>query len=213
MHYSYAELNRFDNDGDERYYHYNEANAVDILQASYEQSIKDCTLKGVIGSSTALVAILREDELRIANLGDCSVGVIRYNDYIFRTEEQQHSFNCPFQLGKNSFDTPKKDAQSFTVKIQQGDMIVMGSDGIFDNLFDDEILEEIITYQKRQNGLVVNPQVISDSLAWKAKQASMDLNIDSPFQLRASQEGLYYKGGKRDDISVLIAVVTDNHLD
>ena len=74
-------------------------------------------IKGVIGSSTALIAILREDELRIANLGDCSIGVIRYNEFIFRNEEQQHSFNYPYQLGTNSFDTPQ-DSQQFTVKIQ-----------------------------------------------------------------------------------------------
>jgi serine/threonine protein phosphatase PrpC len=107
-------------------------------------------------------------------------------------------------------NTPQKDSQPFTVKIQQGDIIVMGSDGLFDNLFEEDILEEIISCQ-RQNGL--NPQIISDTLAWKAKNASKDLNNFSPFQSRAMQEGLYYQGGKRDDISVLVAVVSDNRLD
>ncbi|RIA81013.1 phosphatase 2C-like domain-containing protein [Glomus cerebriforme] len=202
MHYSYAELEKYDNVEDEKYYHYNEANPVDILQASYEQTIK--TLDGVVGSSTALIAILRDDELRIANLGDCGIGVIRYNDYIFRNEEQQHSFNYPYQLGTGSLNTPKNDAQQFTIKIQQGDIIIMGSDGIFDNLFEEDILEEIKDKKK------IDPQMLSDTLAWKAKQASVDLNIDSPFQSRALQEGLPYQGGKRDDISVLVAVVTDN---
>lgn len=54
--------------------------------------------------------ILCQDELRIANIGDCGISVIRRNDYIFRSEEQQHSFNFPYQLGTASFDSPS-DAQ------------------------------------------------------------------------------------------------------
>jgi serine/threonine protein phosphatase PrpC len=86
----------------------------------------------------------------------------------------------------------------------------MGSDGIFDNLFDSDIIDEIEEIRDKKE---INPQVISDTLAWKAKQASVDPNIFSPFQSHALQEGLPFQGGKRDDISVLVAVVTDNNLD
>jgi len=48
--------------------------------------------------------------------------VIRDNDYIFRSEEQQHSFNFPFQAGTNSKDTPGKDAQRFMVKVKKDDI-------------------------------------------------------------------------------------------
>ena len=88
----------------------------------------------------------------------------------------------------------------------------MGSDGIFDNLFEQDILEEITQFSY-QGGLKVDPQIISDTLAWKAKIASKDLNFHSPFQSRAMQEGLYYNGGKRDDISVIVAVINDNYQD
>jgi len=101
------------------------------------------SFQGLIGSSTACLAILRDDELRIANLGDCGVSIIRRNEFIFRTEEQQHSFNYPYQLGTGSTDSPT-DAQVFTVKVESGDIIVMGTDGIFDNLFDEDILEEVV---------------------------------------------------------------------
>lgn len=66
--------------------------------------------KGIVGSTTACIAILSQDELKIANIGDCGVSVIRKNNYIFRSEEQQHSFNFPYQLGTASFDSPS-DAQ------------------------------------------------------------------------------------------------------
>lgn len=54
--------------------------------------------------------MLYQDELRVANLGDCGVSIIRKDDYVFRSEEQQHSFNFPYQLGTASFDCPA-DAQ------------------------------------------------------------------------------------------------------
>ncbi|CAG8570228.1 24418_t:CDS:2 [Cetraspora pellucida] len=205
MHYACAELEKYD---DEKFYHYNDVNPVDILQSSYEQSMRDCALEGIIGSSTALIAIIRNDELRIANLGDCGICIIRHNSFIFRNEEQQHSFNYPFQLGSASSDTPTKDSQTFTVKIQCGDIVVMGSDGIFDNLLDEDILDEIIPFCCPKLGLQVEPQIISDALVWRAKTASEDLNITSPFQIRASCEGLYHQGGKKDDISCLVGVVT-----
>ncbi|RGB34515.1 phosphatase 2C-like domain-containing protein [Rhizophagus diaphanus] len=201
MHYSYAELEKYDNMEDDKYH---DVNPVDILQASYKKTINELELERVIGSSTALIAILRDDELRIANVGDCGIGVIRYNEFIFRNEEQQHSFNYPYQLGTGSIITPK-DSQQFTVKIQLGDIIIMGSDGIFDNLFENDIIDEIKDKE-------LDPQMISDALAWKAKQASVE-DISSPFQYRAHQEGLPYQGGKRDDISVLVAIVIDNNLD
>jgi serine/threonine protein phosphatase PrpC len=126
MHHAYLELERFDNVDDPCFYHYDEADPVSILQKSYEESMQEAQqevninvytinihtkrLQGIIGSCTACLAILRHEELRIANLGDCGISVIRHNDYIFRSEEQQHSFNFPYQLGTSSPDKPK-DAQ------------------------------------------------------------------------------------------------------
>ncbi|CAG8482922.1 6518_t:CDS:2 [Ambispora leptoticha] len=213
MHYAYKELEKYDNVDNEKFYRYADVNPKQILQKSYDESLRDCALEGIIGSSTALVAVLRGDELRIANLGDCGIAVIRHNDIIFRNEEQQHSFNYPYQLGTGLFDLPT-DAQAINVKVKRGDIIVMGSDGLFDNLFDDDILEEVrqLTHATR-NGLRAEPQTISDALAWRAKGVSEDLNNinGSPFQCRASQEGIYHLGGKMDDITVLVAIVTESY--
>lgn len=110
MHHAYMELERFDNVDDPSFYQYDDADPVSILEKSYEESMQEAKQEGIIGSCTACLAILRHEELRIANLGDCGISVIRHNDYIFRSEEQQHSFNFPYQLGTSSPDRPK-DAQ------------------------------------------------------------------------------------------------------
>ncbi|KAI8375311.1 phosphatase 2C-like domain-containing protein [Choanephora cucurbitarum] len=209
MHHAYLQLERFNNRDDPYYYHYDDADPMRILQKSYEESMQEAQQEGIIGSCTACLAILRHQELRIANIGDCGISVIRQNNYIFRSEEQQHAFNFPYQLGTSSPDRPK-DAQSFTVAVEKGDIIIMGSDGLFDNLFDKEILSIVRSLVSKKRITSIEPQTISDALAERAKAVSHSkIDVDSPFQARAVSEGLYYQGGKVDDISVLVAIVKD----
>lgn len=55
---------------------------------------------------------------------------------------------------------------------------------------------------------IPEPSVISDALAKRAKNVAEDTrHHGSPFQSRAMQEGLYYQGGKQDDMSVLVAII------
>ncbi|KAG1378488.1 hypothetical protein G6F61_005799 [Rhizopus arrhizus] len=206
MHHAYLELERFENVEDPYFYKYDQVDPVHILQNSYEKSMSEMMKDGILGSSTACLAILRHSELRIANLGDCGVSVIRHHNYIFQSEEQQHSFNFPFQLGPNSPDKPN-DAQA-----KKGDIIIMGSDGLFDNLFDKDILSIVQSHVASRRGqlLSLEPQKISDELAERAKVVSRTkLDVESPFQEKAVNEGIYYQGGKADDISVLVAIVKD----
>lgn len=53
---------------------------------------------------------------------------------IFRTDEMQHAFNFPLQLGTHSRDEPMKDAKRYDVGVGKGDVVVVGSDGLMDNL-------------------------------------------------------------------------------
>lgn len=155
---------------------------IEILHKAWDLTLSEFFDFELIGSSTALIALLKDDELRLANIGDCSCSIVRRRspsssldenkedggmdghgerglnlvedadyegeyegeyEYIFRSQEQQHSFNYPFQMGTNSKDTPRKDGQFFNVKIQKNDLIIISSDGLVDNLFDEDILEEI----------------------------------------------------------------------
>ncbi|KAG2226211.1 hypothetical protein INT45_003356 [Circinella minor] len=220
MHHAYLELERFDNVDDDLFAKYDDADPVDVLQKSYDLSLMEAHREGVIGSSTACVALLRNDELRVANLGDCGISIIRQNSYIFRNEEQQHAFNFPYQLGTNSPDKPK-DAQTFDIKVEKGDVIVLGTDGLFDNLFDKEILSIVRAHvnaytipgsgQRPPRLLNFNPQKLSDALAARARSVSEDRrNMDSPFQTQAINEGYFHQGGKSDDISVVVAIVNDS---
>jgi serine/threonine protein phosphatase PrpC len=60
--------------------------------------------------------------------------VLRQGKCIYKTFEQQHSFNFPFQLGTGSRDSPL-DAVTDELTVQEGDILIMGTDGIWDNVF------------------------------------------------------------------------------
>jgi len=55
-----------------------------------------------------------------------------------RSGQQHHRFNCPFQLGLMSDDHPCI-AEDIEIPLRKGDVVVIGSDGIFDNLYDAQI--------------------------------------------------------------------------
>lgn len=219
MQYANEEMDRFEDTEDPYFFQYNDANPVNILKESYEKSLTEAKKNNILGSTTACIAVLRHDELRVANIGDCGISIIRNNHYVFRSEEQQHAFNFPYQLGLRSRDQPSH-AQSFTVKVKKGDIIVMGSDGLYDNLFDKDILELVRkhvlahtipgTPQRPPRVRNLQPQILSDILANAAKEVSeASRRVDTPFQRRAMAEGIYVEGGKADDISVVVAVVKD----
>ncbi|KAG1468165.1 hypothetical protein G6F56_003997 [Rhizopus delemar] len=219
MHYANQEMDRFEDTEDTYFFKYDQADPLDILKNSYEQSLKEAQRSNILGSTTACIAILRHDELRVANIGDCGISIIRNQNYIFQSEEQQHAFNFPYQLGLRSRDQPS-DAQSFTVKIEKGDIVIMATDGLYDNLFDkdilrltqDHVLTNTMPASRDRPARVRNlqPQILADVLANAAKEISeTKYRIDTPFQRRAVKEGLLMEGGKPDDISVIVAVVKD----
>ncbi|CDS00128.1 hypothetical protein [Sporisorium scitamineum] len=313
MHFCAAELSKFDGlsadelaaQGGKKLREWEQLDPVEVMHVAWERCVRASRREGILGSSTALLAVLRGDELRIANLGDCVLLIIRAGELLFRSTEQQHSFNFPVQLGmmghtaesvtiaanrtlnrdgflqsgasddlddnapnplgtstpasmdearkgrpgaaaasdgddveEAEWDEPRRDAGRWAVKVQKGDIIIVGSDGLVDNLFDEDIVEEVLrfappptSHQSIPDADAVSledgdrpiegeheyrlpddfcPQLVSEALCSRAKAVSEDSRaVSSPFQQRAMEEGLHYVGGKHDDISVVVAVVGD----
>ena len=169
----------------------------------------------------------QDDRLRVANVGDCRMMLIRKGSCINTTFEQQHSFNFPFQLGTGSKDKAL-DAVYDEFIIQEGDIVILGTDGVWDNVFvwftlsccdvsvisqpkyqDDEIIEMTRSIaSKYSSPMTVDPQRIANALLKRAREVAEDARqMYSPFQEKAIQEGLYYQGGKMDDITVAVGIV------
>jgi len=98
------------------------------------------------GSCTALVAVLdpATATLHGVNLGDSGLAVFRAGGGpapIFKTSPSQHYFDCPFQLasgGAGESDTAA-DADAFAVPLERGDVVVAGTDGLWDNAWAEEV--------------------------------------------------------------------------
>ncbi|KAF8062670.1 IFT46 [Scenedesmus sp. PABB004] len=96
------------------------------------------------GSATVVLAALQPGgRLHVANLGDCGVKVVRDWRVLHATAPQQHDFNLPYQLSHPRLfpDTDTADsADRYVWDVQEGDIVVAASDGLYDNLWDDELL-------------------------------------------------------------------------
>lgn len=115
-----------------------------MIQATY-----DCLLqekKVAAGSSTACVAIIENLIIKWANLGDSGLKIIRDKKIVHETVEQQSRFNCPFQLSvyPPNYQPGKRkpsDGTSGTYALKKGDVVVMATDGLFDNVDDATLIQ------------------------------------------------------------------------
>lgn len=179
--------------------HHKTIDPVTVLTRA-EQQVRALKLEG---SSTALVCTIENYKLRIAFIGDSGLVVFRPTDgagrldKVYRSEDQLHGFNFPFQLGLSSTDSP---AQSVTgeVELRTGDVIVAATDGVFDNLFDFEIAQII------EDNLDVSSQQLSDLIAARAFEQSQKTNVLTPFGRKAEESMRFWMGGKEDDVTVVV---------
>lgn len=154
------------------------------------------------GSSTACILALSNHGLQAANLGDSGFLVVRNGRLIFKSPAQQHNFNVPFQLENGGGDPPDA-AEVFIVEVVVGDVIVAGTDGLFDNLYDTELVTIVV--QATRSGLT--PDITAKKIASLARERSQDCNRQTPFSAAAQDAGFRFYGGKMDDITVIVSYV------
>ena len=99
--------------------------------------------------------------------------------------------------------------ESLAHNIQHGDIIVLGSDGLWDNLHRSTIVDMIRPYVKwteeNKFGLIEDVALVAEMLAKEAEKFSYLQNYISPFAESARAHGYECSGGKPDDITVIIA--------
>lgn len=93
--------------------------------------------------------------------------------------------------------------QVFTFPVSSGDVIVAGTDGLFDNLYNNEITA-VIVHAVRAG---LEPQVTAQKIAALARQRAQDKNRQTSFSTAAQDAGFRYYGGKLDDITVIVSYV------
>lgn len=136
--------------------------------------------------------------------GDSGVIVCRPSTakILFRTKHQEHEFGYPYQLGHESKDTADDVQISYVGGLKEGDIVVCATDGLFDNVSDDEILSTIIDSRSKATGL----QFLAMELTNFAHKNSMSHSGDTPYSIAATAEyEMVFNGGKQDDITCVVA--------
>ncbi|KAF7148454.1 hypothetical protein RHSIM_Rhsim03G0031700 [Rhododendron simsii] len=154
------------------------------------------------GSSTACILTLKGDVLHAVNIGDSGFAVIRGWKIVYKSPVQHRRFNCPLQLG-NWRDNPSM-AEELKVGVIPGDIVVAGTDGLFDNLYESEIEELVFRGIHVQGNF---PEELASTIAKFALINSMDRFAVCPFTIAAQEAGLEFTGGKIDDITVVVAYI------
>lgn len=165
------------------------------------------------GSSTLVVATIDSstNKVKTALVGDSGYMILKPKDGAaklyeidFKSKEQQHSFNFPFQLGTHG-DSPES-AHVVEHDVYPNYLIVMGTDGLFDNLYGESILKEVNAFLSSNS---YNGPALAKRISDTAFGVSLDPVANTPFAEGAKKARMYFKGGKSDDITVVIGRVCE----
>ncbi|KDO27810.1 hypothetical protein SPRG_07408 [Saprolegnia parasitica CBS 223.65] len=194
------------------------SNPVARLNAAYEAATVLVDLLAaymVPGSSTACVVSLQGSaEITAANLGDSGFLHCRQEDskwtLLFESPPQCHYFNCPLQLGMDSRDQPKHaDVTQHTAL--PNDLILVATDGVFDNLFTEELLQLLDQISEIHPPTPENMPVFAKIIAEVTQKVAASETRMTPFAVSARHAGYTSTtGGKMDDITVVTALVQEN---
>lgn len=156
-------------------------------------------------------------------------------------------------FGGMYFEDLPRDAAVSTASLQHGDVLVLATDGVFDNLNNQEILKIVTskmlltgawaetagdgigasskldsltqtgglglpsassssTSGSKSAGLNSLQSLLAATIVGEAKLASVDVRRDGPFAKEAQRyhPGHWYRGGKVDDICVVVVVAVEN---
>ncbi|KAM6573908.1 hypothetical protein CsatA_022235 [Cannabis sativa] len=149
------------------------------------------------GSSTACIIRHNNGILETVNIGDSGFMIFRENKFIYKSKTQQWKFNSPYQLGNSKYSDIPELARTMKIAVIPGDVIVLATDGLFDNLFISDIEENLKSKSSSSN--------VAFSLAELSRRYSLMKDRKSPFSKAAAKAGLPHTGGKFDDITVIVA--------
>ncbi|EEH46410.1 uncharacterized protein PADG_02508 [Paracoccidioides brasiliensis Pb18] len=174
-----------------------------LMQAGYERCKADQTI--FAGGSTACVGVAHQDgKVELANLGDSGSIVCRLAAIHHYSVPQTHNFNTPYQLtlvpplmrlqssifGGRVFEDFPYHANVTNLKMQHGDVLILATDGVLDNLFNQDILN------------IVTNQMISTG-AWNGSS-------DSGISVSAELDKLTHVGGLVPSLEISLS--PNNHI-
>ncbi|KAH0832710.1 Protein phosphatase 2C 7, mitochondrial [Fonsecaea pedrosoi] len=177
-----------------------------LLEIGYEKTIRDPTIHA--GGTTACVAVTEGDgRMRIANLGDSGFLQLRLGAVQHYSIPQTHAFNTPYQMsltppdilaqamifgGLPLNDKPER-ADLADHMLRHGDVLVLATDGVWDNLNSQDILSIVSLHMRttgawlrtRDQGYTVSPvlsELVDQQLAPHKHKLRISDTVDGSVQ-------------------------------
>eukprot|EP01063_Lacrimia_lanifica_P002412 TRINITY_DN11271_c0_g1_i1.p1 TRINITY_DN11271_c0_g1~~TRINITY_DN11271_c0_g1_i1.p1 ORF type:complete len:444 (+),score=165.90 TRINITY_DN11271_c0_g1_i1:48-1379(+) len=219
---------------------------LDLMTKSWDAVKKENKVRG--GSTTALFATIESGDnegkkdggakgiLHLANLGDSGLLLWRKNHVRYRAKELQHRFNAPYQLAiipearkkkMQAISDPPSKSFVESIPVQEDDIVVLGTDGLFDNMHNSEIAKHCDltlnttgdygdwltpwTKWKRNAKNRMYPKDVVPAMVEACMLNAKSKSYVSPFSYALMEHGVAEaeeaRGGKPDDITVVLARV------
>lgn len=215
-----------------------------MLADAFEKVLKEPMV--VAGSATACILTMDSTKgvLRSANLGDSGFVVLRQGTgkqgVYYASPPQQLGFNTPLQLAKlpkewiqdGSISNMPKDAALWHCSLRHGDLIIVGTDGLFDNVDAKNEIPQFAKFIKEKHHAAYTArttkgdtadgkapdtldedrefvQVLATNLMEYAKICQNTTTKQSPFEREAARHGIHYPGGKVDDVALVCCLVIE----
>ncbi|EMS50480.1 putative protein phosphatase 2C 71 [Triticum urartu] len=154
------------------------------------------------GSSTVLVAHFDGQLLHVSNIGDSGFLVIRNGEVHAKSKPMVYGFNFPHQIEKGV--DPLTLVENYTIDIEEGDVIIAATDGLFDNVYEQESAAMISKSLQAD----LKPAEMAEHLAARAHEVGRSGARRSPFSDSAVAAGyLGFSRGKLDDTAVVVSIV------
>merc|ERR1719498_2164898 len=206
------------------------AGPISLMREAYESTVS-------MGSTTVLSAIMDNSTkihgklhpmIAVCSIGDCEIVILRRGQdgrlqLVFHTEMQRIDGNAqsPLQLARVDDTVDPDFDESIAIEVIErgsavhcvsafeGDIVILGSDGVFDNLFVDEILgicQEMIPPSMLGRKFQPIGRNLLGQIARRIVMSSHAKTQPGPHGYPESPIG---RGGKIDDASCLVAQVVE----
>jgi len=116
--------------------------------------------------------------------------------------------NAGRRFSRACVDSPS-EAEIYEAKLRDGDIVVAYTDGFSDNVFPSEMAT--ICSLVARSGKTEDEQVqaMADRMVEYSRLCMKSKTRVSPFEREASRQGMYFRGGKPDDVTVIVGLIRE----
>ncbi|PPQ71973.1 hypothetical protein CVT24_008190 [Panaeolus cyanescens] len=153
--------------------------------------------------------VLREKSVQAGSSTACIIS-LNASSGLLRSAKQLTKLpaNAGRKFSRACVDSPA-EADTFEMKLRDGDLVIAYTDGFSDNVFPSEMVT-ICSLVARAGGTEDEQvQAMADRMVEYARRCMKNKTRVSPFERDASRQGMYFRGGKEDDVTVIVGLVRE----